>query len=165
MGNNIKILHGFFVDDVLIKGMLNRFAWLCLFIKAEMMDNGMKYLEYHIKPCNYRNADWKWLVGSFLRGYLGRNLDVCCWGVGSSLPMLSLTNWGFTKLIFIISLSPLFTVLYGGGSHGHKKYHLEKLSNITLPKVTGGWQVLDLRHFGRSLLIKSLWRGIFGSGS
>lgn len=30
MGKNIKISHGFFVDDVLIMGMLNRFAWLLL---------------------------------------------------------------------------------------------------------------------------------------
>jgi len=30
MGNNIKISHGFFVDDVLIMGKVNRFAWLFL---------------------------------------------------------------------------------------------------------------------------------------
>jgi len=31
MGNDIKISHSFFVDDVLIMGMLNLFAWLTLF--------------------------------------------------------------------------------------------------------------------------------------
>lgn len=31
MGNYIKISHSFFVDDVLIMGMLNRFSWLTLF--------------------------------------------------------------------------------------------------------------------------------------
>lgn len=31
MGNDIKISHKFFVDDFLIMGMVNRFAWLTLF--------------------------------------------------------------------------------------------------------------------------------------
>jgi len=110
MGYNIKISHGFFVDDVLIMGMLNRFAWLCLFhifrkfanatglhmnvhksiifhgdcdleiiayikklfgVEAEMMVNGMKYLGYHIKPCNYMNVDWKWLVDRVFKRIFG----------------------------------------------------------------------------------------------
>lgn len=52
-----------------------------------------------------------------------------------------------------------------GGSHEHKKFHLFKLSKITLPKVMGGWGILDLCRFGWALLIKSLWRGIFGTGT
>lgn len=31
LGRNIRIYHSFFVDDVLIMGMINRIAWLALF--------------------------------------------------------------------------------------------------------------------------------------
>lgn len=51
-----------------------------------------------------------------------------------------------------------------GGQGKKRKYHLSKLSVILLPKNLGGWGLLDLRSFGKALLCKSLWRGIFGEG-
>ena len=33
-----------------------------------------------------------------------------------------------------------------------------------MPKISGEWGLLDLRAFGKALLCKSLWRGIFGEG-
>lgn len=44
------------------------------------------------------------------------------------------------------------------------KFHLIKLYHITLPKHMGGWGILNLRRFGWALLLKSMWRRIFGNG-
>lgn len=52
-----------------------------------------------------------------------------------------------------------------GGQAGKRKFHLSKLSDISIPKSMGGWGLLDLQKFGKALLCKSLWRGIFGEGS
>lgn len=51
----------------------------------------------------------------------------------------------------------------GGRAEKHK-YHLIKLSGISIPKSLGGWGLLSLRIFGRALLCKSLWRAIQGDG-
>lgn len=38
------------------------------------------------------------------------------------------------------------------------------MEKISKPKNSGGWGLLDLRSFGKALLCKSLWRGIYGEG-
>jgi len=45
------------------------------------------------------------------------------------------------------------------------KYQLTKLDHISMLKHLGGWDILNLRRFGYALLLKSLWRGIFGEGT
>lgn len=52
-----------------------------------------------------------------------------------------------------------------GGNQEKGKYHLSKLFDISLPKKQGEWGILDLRTFGKVLLCKSLWRGIFVDSS
>ena len=44
------------------------------------------------------------------------------------------------------------------------KYHLCKLSLITVPKFLGGWGLLDIRFFSNVLLAESLWRALNGNG-
>lgn len=125
--------HMDFVDDVLIMGMLNRFAWLCPFhifrifanatalhmnvqksiifhgccdmeiiayirnpfgIEAEMMKNGMKYLQYYIKPCSYRIVDWKWLVDHFFKRISGWEFRFLSLGGRVILTQVVLTQLG-----------------------------------------------------------------------
>lgn len=38
------------------------------------------------------------------------------------------------------------------------------MDRISLLKRLGGWGLMDLRAFGKALLCKSIWRGIFGDG-
>lgn len=52
-----------------------------------------------------------------------------------------------------------------GGQAERRKFHLSKLSDISSPKSMGGWDLLNLRSFGKALICKSLWRCIFGEGS
>jgi len=65
-------------------------------------------------------------------------------------------------ITIINSLNRIMANFNLGGCNGQKKLHLVKMSHITFPKAMGGWGVMNLRRFGWSLLIKSLWRGIFG---
>lgn len=36
-------------------------------IEAMLIQNGMKYLKYHIKPCCYIIVHWKWLANRFFK--------------------------------------------------------------------------------------------------
>lgn len=65
----------------------------------------------------------------------------------------------------INNLNHLMANFIWGGSPNGKKYHLTKLSNITLPKGMGGWGIMDLCCFSKALLIKSLCRGLFGAST
>lgn len=51
-----------------------------------------------------------------------------------------------------------------GGQVIQSKFHLVKMASISKPKKAGGWGILDMRSFGKALLCKSLYRGIFGDG-
>lgn len=42
------------------------------------------------------------------------------------------------------------------------KYHLSKIFVLARPKHMGGWGVLDLSHFRKALLCKSMWKEIMG---
>jgi len=58
--------------------------------------------------------------------------------------------------------SPYF-LIWGGKAH-QKKFHLTRMEKIATPRSLGGWGLLDMRTFGKALLCRSLWRGIFGDG-
>lgn len=57
-------------------------------IDFKLMGLGMKYLGYHIKPCNYRNSNWLWLVDRFLRKSLDGNIGIYPWVGVLSFPKL-----------------------------------------------------------------------------
>lgn len=67
----------------------------------------------------------------------------------------------FLPASIIQSMNKLTANFIWGGQAGKRKFHLSKLSNISLPKNMGGWGVLDLRTFGKALLCRTLWRGIY----
>lgn len=54
--------------------------------------------------------------------------------------------------------------LLWGGKSFQSKINLVKMEIITRPKNIGGWGLLNMKIFGKALLCKSLYRGIFGSG-
>lgn len=70
----------------------------------------------------------------------------------------------FLPANIIMAMNKLTTNFIWGGQAGKKKFHLSALSNISMPKSYGGWGLLDLKSFGRALLCKTLWRGIFENG-
>jgi len=90
IGENIKISHNFFVDDVLILGMLNRFTWLTLFHILKTNSNATslhmnlhKLIVYH-DMCDTKVIDYiKGLFGietepmKFGMKYLGYHIKPC----------------------------------------------------------------------------------------
>ena len=52
-----------------------------------------------------------------------------------------------------------------GGREKKKVFHLATWDRITCPNDKGGWGLLDLGHFGNSLLLKSMWRGLHSGGT
>jgi len=63
----------------------------------------------------------------------------------------------------ITKLNRLMANFIWGGSKHKNKYHLSSLQKISLPKILGGWGIMNIRNFGKELLCKSLWRCINGS--
>jgi hypothetical protein len=49
------------------------------------------------------------------------------------------------------------------GAHKTTGYHLTKWKNIASPKENGGWGIRNIIWFAHSLVVKSLWRGLFGN--
>ena len=44
-----------------------------------------------------------------------------------------------------------------GGGREKKTIHLAKWDSLAIPIENGGWGILDMDIFGKSLIIKSLW--------
>lgn len=134
--------------------------------------NGLKYLGYCIKPCCYRIADWQWLAAHFFKRLPGWEFWCLSLGGWVILTQVVLSQMGvyWAHLFYIPTsiincLNRLMANFILGGIHEIKKYHFTKLSNITFPKGMEGWGIMGINGFGLSLPIKSLWRGLFGSGT
>jgi len=200
MGSDNDISHSFFVDDVLIMGMLNHFSWLTLFhkftkfanattlymnlhksiiyhgicdmeivayikslfgVEVDQMMNGMKYLGYHIKPCGYKVADWSWLADCFFKRISG--WEFICLSLGGHIilpqPVLMQLGVYWAHLYHLhISIMKILDRIMANFiwfvSRVNKKFHLVKMSQITLPKHMGGWGIMNLQHFGWALFLK-----------
>ena len=70
----------------------------------------------------------------------------------------------FLPASIIQKMNKITTNFIWGRKSEHRKYHLTRMEKISMPKNLGGWGLLDLRTFGKVLLCKSLWRGIYGEG-
>eukprot|EP00253_Pinus_taeda_P024795 PITA_24795 len=123
-------------------------AWLDnLFgIKVQTISLGIKYLGFQLKANGYSKVDWSWISDRYYR---------------------KISAWEYRSLTLAgrVTLAQSILNQLVGSQAGRTKYHLSKLSNISLPKSMGGWGLLDMRTFGKALLCKSLWGAIHGEGS
>lgn len=65
-------------------------------------------------------------------------------------------------MAIINSINCIIANFIWAGGNSQNKFHLTKLSHIACPRKMGGWGIINLKLFGASLLMKSLWRAIFG---
>lgn len=165
MNTNKSVLYNSQFDLVTIAYIKDLFK-----IEASPMQNGLKYLSYWLKPTCYRITDRKWLADRFYKRISTWEFRCLSLGGRAILSQVVLSQlgvyWGhlFHIPISIISdINCLMENFIWAGSHSAKKYHLTKLSNITLPKDMGGWGIMDLRHFGGALLIKISLEGLIWS--
>ena len=57
----------------------------------------------------------------------------------------------------------IFSFLWGS-SVGHKLSHLVNWETLSLPIEFGGWDIKNLEWFGISLILKSMWKLLTGTG-
>lgn len=140
-------------------------------IEAKPIKEGMKYLGLHLKAKGYSKLDWKWILDRYYKR-ISRWEYKCLSMVGrvvlsQSILVQLAVYWAhifFIPASIIHLMKKLTANFIWGGNPKKMKYHLSKLSDISLPRKLGGWGILDLMTFGKALLCKSLWRGIFEEG-
>eukprot|EP00253_Pinus_taeda_P021358 PITA_21358 len=140
-------------------------------IESAPISQGLKYLGFHLKPIGYSKHDWVWLTERFYKRistWEYRYLSLAGRVTLSQAVLLQMAvYWAhlFHLPISIINkLTSTTTNFIWGGSKNQSKFHLTKMHRITMPKNLGGWGLKDLRIFGKSLICKTLCRGIFGTG-
>jgi len=132
-------------------------------VQVSLLDRGLTYLGFCLKPNCYRIMDWYWLVEKFEKHF---SLWINRW--------LSLRSRYILIQSFLQQLMVYWMLLFEHPSHiinrtnsilshflwsgkgEHKKYHLVKLILITKGIEMDGLGLLDLRRFDWALLVKSL---------
>lgn len=134
--------------------------------------DGVKYLGFQLKAKGYSKADWKWLIDRFYKrisAWQFRCLSLAGRIVLTRAVLSQLAvYWAhifFLPASIVQKMNKISANFIWGGNKTKGSYHLTALDKISRPKSAGGWGLLDSRTFGKALLCKSLWRGIFGEGS
>jgi len=152
-------------DDDLSKEIVALFNF-----KLKDMNKWMKYLGYFIKPDDYRVVDWRWLIQKIEKRI--NNWSFRWLSMGGRLTLVKSLLEGI--LVYLLSLAHIpssilktlrkrmFSFLWFGNV-GKEKYHLVRWEALSKPKHLGGWGLKNISIFGKALVSKSLWRGLFGS--
>lgn len=128
------------------------------------LDIGFKYLDFHLKPDNYRKEDWTWLIQKF-------EARISFWGnrllsrgerlvlikeVLESIPVYwnAITKVPISVLFKIKSVS--FQFLWTG-THQANGIPLVKWSRVAYLKKLGGWGIKNIYLFSLYLAACSFW--------
>jgi len=139
---------------------------------ARSIKDGIKYLGFQLKACGYSKSNWLWILDKYYKrisNWEFKSLSMASRVILAQSVLVQLAvYWAHLFYIpasIIHMMSRIMANFIWGGESEKRKYHLSKLSDISLPKKSGGWGLLDLSTFGKALICKSLWRGIFGDGA
>ena len=140
-------------------------------ISQSPISGGFKYLGFSLKAKGYGKRDWCWLIDRFFKkisvwearflSLAGRLILVQA--VLSQLSVYWSHLFHLPASIIKKMCSIAGNFLWGGKSY-QSKINLVKMESISRPKNIGGWGLINMKIFGKALLCKSLYRGIFGSG-
>lgn len=136
-----------------------------------LLQNGIKYLGFHLKANGYTAKDWEWLIERYYKKISSWEYKTLSLAgrVMLSTTVLSQLSVYWAHLFYLPSctihqMNKITANFIWGGSSAHRKFHLVKMDAISIPKHLGGWGLKDLRQFGWALICRTLWRGIFGDG-
>jgi len=132
--------------------------------------DGLKYPSFQLKAKGYSKVDWQWIIDRYYK-----KISACEYKCLSLAGRIVLTQavlqlvvyWAhifFLPASIIQKMNKTIANFIWGGKLELRKYHLTRMEKISMPKNSRGWGLLDLRSFGKALLCKSLWRGIYGEG-
>ena len=136
-----------------------------------MLKEGLKYLVFQLKAKGYSKNDWKWLIKRYYKkisAWEYRSLSLAGRFILSQAVLSQMAIY-WAHLFYLLAsiihkLNKVTANFIWGEKSKQRKFHLSKMEIISLPKRLGGWGLMDLRDFGKALLCKSLWRGIFREG-
>ena len=126
---------------------------------------GIKYLNFHLKPNDYIKSDWKWLIGKLEKRLLmWSNKWISREGrltlVKSILEAIPI-YWMSIAWIPKGNLEKLcricFTFLWQGKKENPSRPWV-KWEIITIPKALGGWGIKNIFRFSSALVVKCGWR-------
>jgi len=114
-------------------------------IGARSIKDGMKYLGFQLKACSYSKSDWLWILDRYYKRISRWEFKILTMAGRVVLAQLVLVQLaGYWAHLFYIPasiihmLNRLTANFIWGGQSEKRKYHLTKLSDISLPKKLGG---------------------------
>jgi len=140
-------------------------------IESRSLKDGIKYLGFHLKAKAYSRNDWIWLIDRFFKKIsMWEHRSLSLGGrvvLTRSVLMKLAVYWAHLFILpasIIHSMNRISANFIWGAKADQGKVHLSKMDSISMPKKLGGWGLMDQRLFGKALVCKSMWRGIFGDG-
>ena len=128
-------------------------------VATKSIREGIKYLGFHLKAKGYSKEDWKWLIDKYYKkisSWEYKCLTLAGRIVLTRVVLLQLAvYWAhiyFLPASTIQKMNRITSNFIWGNKAAKGKYHLTSLEQISKPKSSGGWGLLDLRTFGKALL-------------
>lgn len=140
-------------------------------INQSSIKEGFNYLGFSLKAKGNRKQDWQWLIDRFynkISRWESRFLSltgrfILVQAVLSQLAVFWVHLYLLPAAVINKICSRRQFFLWGGRSYP-SKIHLVKMATISKMKKAGGWGLINMRIFGKTLLCKALYRGIYGTG-
>ena len=134
-------------------------------VSISQIDEGFKYLGFHLKPNSYSTQDWMWLYKKiesrillWTNHFLSRGGRlVLLKAVLQSIPVYWASIAHIPKGIIAKIRKKCINFLWTTRSK-KEGIPLVKWPKIVLPKSRGGWGIKNLDLFCKALAAKSLWR-------
>jgi hypothetical protein len=129
------------------------------------LDEGIKYLGFHLKPNSYKKIDWKWLLGK-----LEKRLNIWSHRWLSRVDRLILVKSILEAiLVYWMSLAwipkgilerikKICSKFMWVGTKDKQVIPWVRWSTLAIPKVLGGWGLKNIFLFAKSLAAKLVWR-------
>jgi len=151
-------------SNLLSEGEIDRLKTFFPF-ETKSIDEGLKYLGFHLKPTNYKKEDWIWLLEK-----LEKKLKVWSFKWLSRAGRLVLVKSVLEAIpVYWMSLSWIpkgtleayrrlcFRFLWSGRKDTHVTPWV-KWERIARPKEEGGWGLKNIFFFSKALAAKVGWR-------
>ena len=129
------------------------------------MDEGLKYLGFHLKPNDYRKTDWMWLLEkleNILKVWSNKWLSraailVLIKSVLEAIPVYWMSLSWIPKGILEKVRKMSFYYLWSGKKENQVMPWV-RWERIAKSKALGGWELNNIFMFSRALTTKYVWR-------
>jgi hypothetical protein len=129
------------------------------------LDEGLKYLGFHLNPNNYRKGDWLWLLEKLEKRLKGWSFRWLSWAgrvvleksVLEAIPVYWMSLAWIPKGILERARRICFKFIWAGSKDSHVVPWVS-WEVLVAPKLLGGWGLKNIFLFSKALAAKSNWR-------